>query len=213
MSPSSRNMNDRVTGSSAATSLATKFSPIPRPTTTRAAGAGKDQLAGVARTHHGERVGSFEFRYCLAHRGCQFAGFAHVVPDPVSDHFRVGFRLELEAVLFQVVAQFLVIFDDAVVHDRNVLLGHVRVRIGFVRHAVSCPARVRDAAGTLDRIGIERLLQFLDLAGPANALDGVAVTDRDARRVVAAVFEPAKALHQDRDDISLGDGPDDSTHS
>jgi hypothetical protein len=55
-------------------------------------------------------------------------------------------------------------------------------------------------------------LQFLDLARPADPLDGRAVHDRNARGIVATILEPAQALHQYRDDISLGNGADDSTH-
>ena len=40
-----------------------------------------------------------------------------------------------------------------------------------------------------------------------------AVEDGDARRIVAAVLEPPQPLHQDGDDVALGDGSDDSAHS
>ncbi len=59
---------------------------------------------------------------------------------------------------------------------------------------------------------IKRVLQLLDLADPANTIDRLTIADCDAGGIVAAILEPAQALHQYRDDISFGNCADDSTH-
>ena len=73
--------------------------------------------------------------------------------------------------LLQIVAQFLVVFDNAIVHDRNIVLRHVRVRIAFVRRTVRCPTRVRNSTGAPQRFFIKRILQLLNFANPADACD------------------------------------------
>ena len=132
--------------------------------------------------------------------------------NAVCDDFRICLGFELETRLFQLLAQFFIVLDDAVVNNGNRLPRHVRVRIIFARGAMCRPARVRDAGCALERCFVERLLQFLHFAETANPLKGLAVQNRDTRRVVTAILEPAQALHQYRDDISLGNSTDDSTH-
>jgi len=60
---------------------------------------------------------------------------------------------------------------------------------------------------------LQRLIEHLHLADRAQPGEVLrAVQDGQAGRVVAAVFEPPQALHQDGDDIAFGDGSDDSAH-
>src|SRR5207248_2067492 len=104
----------------------------------------------------------------------------------------------------------LVVLDDAVVHHRDAA-AHVRMGVALGGHAVRRPARVADAdvAGepSLERKPGERS----DAAAAAQALHA-AVDHRDARRVVAAVFEPPQPLEQDRHDVAASYGCDDSAH-
>src|SRR5262249_17221890 len=78
--------------------------------------------------------------------------------------------------------------------------------------AVGCPARVRDAGRALEALG-QPLLQ---LAHPALALldtQPAALRQCDAGRVIAAVFEPMQALHEDRRRVALADVSDDAAHA
>ena len=89
----------------------------------------------------------------------------------------------------------------------------VRVGVALARHAVRRPARVRDAEVAVRRVGVERVLQLPHLADGAQPLDVAgAVQHGDAGGVVAAVFEPPQALDEDRNDVALGDGTNDSAH-
>src|SRR5690606_21731794 len=73
------------------------------------------------------------------------------------------------------------------------------------------PARVRDA-GRSDGSHLARSrIEIGNAAHRTHPLEGP-VHDRDARRVIATVFELAQTLDEDRHDVSLGNRPDDSTH-
>ena len=136
-----------------------------------------------------------------------------MVMDAVRDDLGVGLRGELVAGPLELVAELLVVLDDAVVHDRDAVARDVRVGVALVRHAVRRPARVRDAEVAGSRVGGQRLGQLRDLADRAQARDlGAAVQHGDAGRVIAAVFEALQALDQDRDDVPVSDRSDDSAH-
>src|SRR5690606_14636850 len=110
-------------------------------------------------------------------------------------------------------AQLVVVLDDAVVDDREPVARDVRVRVALARRAVRRPAGMRDAELAFERMLRECLVEHLHLADRAHPLELLLrVEHREARRVIAAVFEPPQALDQDGYDIALGDGSDDSTH-
>src|SRR5262249_20392025 len=90
----------------------------------------------------------------------------------------------------------------------------VPVRVGVLlgRPAVGGPARVAETEGPLDRREPEVLLEVAQLAGAAHDLDGVAVDDRDARGIVAAVLQAPQAVEEDGADPLAPDVPDDPAH-
>ena len=179
----------------------------------RAALARHHDAVGVVLRHDCERVGALELRDGGAHGLEEVARHLEVVVDAVRDHLGVGLGGELVALALRLGAQLLVVLDDAVVDDRDAVLGDVRVGVALARHAVRGPAGVRDAKPAVRRVGVERVLQLADLADRAQALDVArAVQHRDARGVVAPVLEPAQPLDQDRDDVTVGDRSDDSAH-
>ena len=212
-SPSSRNMKRRVTGSSAATSEATKFSSSPRPMTTGQPSRARMMPVGLVLAHHRERVGALELRDRGAHRLEQILHGLQVEVDAVRDDLGVGLGGERVAALLELRAQLLVVLDDAVVHDGEAVARDVRMRVALARHAMRGPAGVRDADLAGGGAVGERLLQHAHLADGAQArqVPG-AVQHGDAGRVVAAVFQPPQALHQHRHDIALRDRSDDSAH-
>jgi hypothetical protein len=64
------------------------------------------------------------------------------------------------------------------------------------------------------RVGVERILQLADFAHGAQALDVLrAVQHGDPGRVVPAILEASQALDQDGDDVTVGDGSNDSAHA
>ena len=79
----------------------------------------------------------------------QVARFLQVLVHAVRNGLGVRLRLELVPVGLQLLAQLLEILDDAVVHHDDVVGRHVRVRVGFVGHAMSRPAGMRNAGVSL----------------------------------------------------------------
>src|SRR5207237_9514355 len=74
------------------------------------------------------------------------------------------------------------------------------------------PGRVADAAAAVQRRLRQEGPQAPDASRQLAGLDPTSVQDRDSGGVVAAIFEPAQALHQNRCRFPRPDVPDDSTH-
>ena len=137
----------------------------------------------------------------------------HLALDQVRDDFRVGFGDELVALALQLLLQVEVVLDDAVVDDDD-LAGAVAVRMGvfFGRPAVRRPARVADAVVADSGCRVDDVFEVRELAGAAPQFDAAVAHDGDARRVVAAIFEPPQAVDEHRHDFLRSDVADDSAH-
>jgi len=109
--------------------------------------------------------------------------------------------------------QFGVILDDAVVHHRDLLATHVRVRVALRRHAMCCPAGVGNPQGATDITVIQHRLQFGDLAHGTNALQAAILTaHRNPRRIIAPVLEALEAFDKNRNNVTLRDGANNAAH-
>ena len=87
------------------------------------------------------------------------------------------------------------------------------MRVTLARHAVRGPAGVGDAEAAVRRIRVQRILELAHLTDRSQALQLVrAVQHGHARRVVASILQPPQPFDQDGDDVTIGDGADDSTH-
>ena len=103
--------------------------------------------ARLARRDDGDRIRAGELGNRRAHGAKQIAA-ARAVPVRVHemrDHLGVGLRAEFVAARLELVAQALEVLDDAVVHDRDLAIARVRMRVVFGRRTVRRPPRVRDA--------------------------------------------------------------------
>ena len=163
--------------------------------------------------HHGERIGTDEALRRLAH------GLQQVVVAPVGlfhqmrDHLGVGLARERMAAAFQLLAQFGVVLDDAVVDDGHMAVaGDVGMRIRLGRTAVRGPARVADAAGARQAERGHQRRKPAHLAFAVHDLQLAVLLDGDARRVVAAVLEPREPFHQDVRHGTRSRVADDSAH-
>jgi hypothetical protein len=131
----------------------------------------------------------------------------------VGDDFGVGFGGEGVTGGAQLLAQFGVVLDDAVVDDRHALAAHVGMGVALGGDAVGGPAGVGDAEAAGERFVVQAGLEFADLAHGADALDVAVVhAHGDTGGVVTAIFQAPQALHQDGDDVALSDGSDNSAH-
>ena len=178
--------------------------------------ARQDDGVGIALRDHGQRVGPVQFRHGFAHGLVQARGTRsrQVMMDAMGDDFGIGLGAELISEIDESGAQRLVILDDAVVHDGDSVPRDVRMSVSGGGNAVSRPARVCDADMPRDRVGIQGFLENLDLPqGTAACQPLIGTQNRDARRIVAPIFEASQSLHEDGHGIALRDHADDSAHT
>ena len=86
--------------------------------------------------------------------------------------------------------------------------------VALGRLAMGSPTGVGNAGPTVDGLLFQRLGQLGHLAQPTHPLQRLVGAEHgDTYRIVATVFQTAQALYQDFSHITLGDGPDDATHT
>ena len=78
--------------------------------------------------------------------------------------------------------------------------------------AVRRPAGVGDSGCAVERLRLELAREILELALGAAALELAMVDRADARRVIAAIFEPLEAVEQPLRDVGPSDNPDNPAH-
>ena len=143
--------------------------------------------------------------------------------DEVDDDFGVGLAGEAVAPGLKASAQLFMVFDDAVVHQRDAALGviaclrerpHAEVRMGVVNGgcAVCGPARVRDAGAAVQVFGLRLAGQIghaRDAAHPRQPAPGM---HGHAAGVVPPVFQPLQALYQQAHDVARRNRAYDAAH-
>ena len=168
-----------------------------------AALAGDDHLAGMLGRDEGDAVGAFDALQRLAGRGEEVAlveGRHQVRQD-----FGIGLRDELHAMLFKAGPQSGVVFDNAVVDERQrSAVGDVRVGVHRCGEAVGGPAGVRDAHRELPALLFRQLLfqkgvQLRHLAGLLEDLDAFFALQGDSSRIIAPVFQTTQPADQRSD--------------
>ena len=176
----------------------------------RRAVAGGDDFVGAVGGEHGDGISAAQTGGGGEDSGVQVVAVMAV--DEMRDDFGVGIAVEGVAARAQFVADFLVVFDDAVMDDSDALATHMRVGILLAWHAVRRPAGVGNAAGAADACFLRFGDKARHFANGAAALDAATVTDGESGRVIAAIFEAFQAFKQDGGDIAFGDAGDDSAH-
>ena len=127
------------------------------------------------------------------------------------DDFGIGLRLEHVAEGAQLLALFLVILDDAVVHQRHTM-ADVRMRIGLGDATVGRPARMADTQARVEALGSGGALHFGHAPGAAHAAHVLLIDHRDPRGIVAPVFQPLQSFDQYRHHVAIGDRAHNSAH-
>ena len=146
-------------------------------------------------------------------RNTQIRLILEFMAEQVSDDFGIGVRSKHVTQRFQLFTQGFVVFDDAVVHHRDVA-GEMRVRVALARRAVGGPTGVGDTQTAHQRVFGQRCFEFADFARATHALKGFVVGEnRDTGAVIAAVFEALEAFEQDGGDVTFSDCADNSTHA
>ena len=163
----------------------------------RRAVAGADDQVLVALEHDGQRKGAFQPLQRVVRGRYRVGAALQFARDQMGDHLGVGLRGKDVAVGDQFVAQLGEILDDAVV-DHGDAVGKMRMRVGLVGNAMRCPARVADADGAVERLGLQPLLEIDQLAFGAAAAEHAVLDGRDAGRIIAAIFEPFQRIDDKR---------------
>jgi hypothetical protein len=133
----------------------------------------------------------------------------------VRDHFGIGLRRKDITLRLEVLAQSLVVLDDPVVHDGDFAAGHVRMRVDRCRGTMRCPAGVRDPSASAEMSCLGLHGEIRDARGAHQTLEaryGTVPDERETGGVVAAIFEPADAVDQERDHVLRGGRADDAAH-
>jgi len=115
----------------------------------------------VAFKQERERKRSFQPRQRDAYRVDWLASFFQLLVYEMSDHLGVCVRRKAHASPLELIAQFAMIFDDAVMNDRNTL-NRVQMRVLFVWTAMSCPARVANAYAADERLTAKLAFEVLE---------------------------------------------------
>ena len=188
----------------------------------RRTGAATNHAIRLVTRDHCHGIGAVQARQRFLHRHEQVAVVDGI--DQVGNHLGIGLAVKLVALGTQFGAQLLVVFDDAVVHQRDTRLAfdgspfglrakaEMRVCVVRGRHAVRGPARVRDAGIAAQAILLHLLQQLGDTGRAAGALQTV-IPDSHAAGVIAAVLQALQALHQHRHHIVRTHTSNDSAHS
>ena len=108
-----------------------------------------------------------------------------------------------------------IVFDDAVMHHHDVAVAiAMRMRVFFGGTPVRGPARVPDAIRASQRLIADGFFQIAQFSGRAPQFQApVAVQHGDARRIVAAVFQPPQTIQDDRHRIAAADVSHNSAHT
>ena len=176
--------------------------------------ASTDHTVRLVLTEHGNGVSARQATDDLLH-GLEQITVVQVV-DQVSDHFGIGLALEHVANALQLGAQFVVVFDDAVMHQRNTcfaLAGEMRVSIVSSRRAVRCPAGVSNAGKALQMICLDLFLQLGHALSTACPQQLALRMNSNAARIVAPVLQTLQTFQQHGNNIALRHSANNSTHS
>ncbi len=169
-----------------------------------------DHAMRLVAAEHGNGIGAVQALDRLLHGFEEVAG-VHLV-DQVGNDFGIGLALEDVAGGSQLGAQFVMVFDDAVVDQGDALARKVRMGVVRGRRAVRGPARVGDAGKAGQAGFLDLAFQFGHARGAARTLQRAIDMQRHAAGIVAAVFEALEALQEDGRDIALRYCADDAAH-
>jgi hypothetical protein len=113
----------------------------------------------VAFKQEGQRKRPLQSRQRGAYRLYRLATLLQLLVYEMSDHLGVCFRDKARPCPLKLVTQLAMIFDDAVVNDRNAI-NRVRMRVLFIWTAVGCPSCVANAYATAERFTCKPILEI-----------------------------------------------------
>ena len=160
---------------------------------------------GFVGTDNAQSIGALQ-TVCRFHH-CLLKISLVVMLHQVDNHFRIGFTFKMVALFCQFPAQLHIVFNDAVMHHRkpSVIAG-VGVGIGIRGSTVGGPAGMPDSGAARHQAAVLGLFaQIGNSSGDLLNVNGSVLNHRNARRVIAPVFQLLQALQQNRRTV-LGTG-------
>ena len=131
----------------------------------------------------------------------------------MDDHLGVGIGRENKTLLGLLLAQYLMVFDDAIVDNRHLIAADVRMGVTLGGLVVRRPASVRDAGASGYRPPVKGISQFNDFSGGANPIQfGAIVQNHQTGGIITPVFETLQPFQQYGRDLALCNSPYNSTH-
>ena len=129
----------------------------------------------------------------------------------MSDHLGVRFRGKTRPCPLELIAQLAMIFDDAVVNDRNAI-NRVWMRVLFVWTAMGSPASVANAYKAGERLTGKPALEIPELSDCASPRKETAFKCGDTCGIVSSIFKPPQRIQNRSSGRPLTHDTDDSTH-
>ena len=114
----------------------------------RATAAGTNYAIGLVSVNYRQAIGTFQAGNRRLDRGQQIMPLLHQMINQVGNRFGIRFRYKLITLTAQFLAQGFVVFNNAVVHNRQFGARKVGVRVQFCGFAVGGPASVSNAGVT-----------------------------------------------------------------
>ena len=203
----------------ALTSLAKKFSPLPMPSTSGLPRRAPMSTSGKIIVDEHDAVSADHLFQRRAQRLQQPAlgrlasrGIVEL-PDEMRQHLRVGLRMKDMAFADELVFQRRVVFDDAIMAEKQLsALIRVRMRVGVGHSAMRGPARVGNARRPGGRGLLDQFRQIGDAPDPFAGLDLPVVHDRHSGAVIAAIFQPPQPVQENGNGLGIADVADDAAH-
>ena len=158
--------------------------------------SGHNDLIGNITMDNPESESPLYLTHGLSNRVRQIA--VKIKGNQLRQNFRIRFRPERNALFLQLFFQKVVIFNNAVVNDKNVVR-FVPLRMGVLYRGftVRCPTGVGNADAALHGLAIHKGFQARDLSQFPETGNFVAVLNCKACRVVSPVFKSFQPFNQD----------------
>jgi hypothetical protein len=131
--------------------------------------------------------------------------------DEMSNHFGICVRGKARASRHEFLTQLAMIFDDAVVNDRNAI-NRMWMRIFFVWTTMSRPTRVADSYAANKRLTSELALEILELSDCAPPRKATAIKRGYTSGIVTPIFKPFQRVENRHHGWPLADETNDSAH-
>ena len=179
----------------------------------RAVVAGAEKSVGFLIADHAQGVASLQHPHGADERTAHVALIE--VVEQVGDYLGIRLADEACAGAFQISAQGLVVFNDAVMHHRDAAL-HIRMGMGveITWFAMRGPARMTDADHTLHRaLGKQVFQVFQPALGLAHTDASLRPDHRHARAVIAPIRQPLQSLNKNRRGLLASNIANDSAHA